>query len=318
MIAGAIHARAPLRIVLGGGTEPGGAAVFAAVSLGVHVELLLGGRTIRLRAEDRNLRVTLTSPAAIAYDGRLDRPKAALNMLPVTGGIELLTRVDVPHDAGLGEEGALDVALLAALALCRRERYAPAELADLACMLEATELQRSLDREDAYVPAFGGVQLVTRREDRVDGWAVGVTADRLAELAAHLIVAYLGRAYVSGVGDRGHGVGSHLASAVVDALRAGDWPRLAQLFDEGWRGQQALDALLSSPHTRSVEHAARAAGAWGLRATTSGSGGSLLVLCDPRSRSQVAAALRGAGAQPRDCTFDAVGVRTWLEGGDEA
>ena len=42
--------------------------------------------------------------------------KAALNMLPVSGGIEIISNSDVPAGSGLGGSGSLDVALLAALA----------------------------------------------------------------------------------------------------------------------------------------------------------------------------------------------------------
>jgi D-glycero-alpha-D-manno-heptose-7-phosphate kinase len=315
-----VRARAPLRIDLGGGIDPDGAMVVAAISLAVHVEVLLGGRTIRLRAEDRDQRVTLSSPSSITYDGRLDRPKAALNMLPVTGGIEMLTRVDAPDDSGLGVPGALNVALVAALALCRQERYNAAELAELAWTLETTELKRPLDREDTYVPAFGGVHLVTRREGRVEGRAVDVTADRLADLAAHLIVAYLGRGYVSGTGTgnrEARVADSGLATSVATALGAGDWRRLGQVFDEHWHRQQRLDPLLSAPPTRAIVETARAAGAWGLKATTARSGGSLLVLCDPRARSQVVAALRDRGAVLLPCAFDPAGATSWTEGGEE-
>lgn len=315
-----VRARAPLRIDLGGGIDPDGAVVVAAVSLAVHVDVLLGGRTIRLRAEDRDQHVTLSSPSAITYDGRLDRPKAALNMLPVTGGIEMLTRVDAPDDAGLGVPGALNVALLAALALCRQERYDAAQLADLAWTLETTELKLPLDREDPHVSAFGGVHLVTRREGGIEARAVGASADQLADLAAHLIVAFLGRAYVSGRG-AGPGesrvAGADLATPVAAALEAADWRRLGQLFDENWHQQQRLDPLLTAPPTRAIEEAVRAAGAWGLKATTARSGGSLLVLCDPRARSQVAAALRDRGAVLLPCAFDQAGVKSWIEGGEE-
>ena len=129
-----VRARAPLRVDFAGdGTdvplfagEHGGAGVAVALSLSAHVEVRLGGRMIRLRGEDPDDRVTLDSPAALTYDGRLDRSKAALNMLPVTGGIELITWVDAPPGSGLGRRGALATALLAGAGERPRAPEAPA------------------------------------------------------------------------------------------------------------------------------------------------------------------------------------------------
>ena len=114
-----VHSRAPLRIDLAGGWTDvptyadrcGGAVLNVAIDLHVHVDFLLGDRRIRLRAEDLDQRVTLESSREITYDGKLDLHKAALNMFPVTGGIEILSRSEAPNGSGLGASGALDVAL---------------------------------------------------------------------------------------------------------------------------------------------------------------------------------------------------------------
>jgi D-glycero-alpha-D-manno-heptose-7-phosphate kinase len=131
-----VHTRAPLRVDFAGGwtdvpvfaDAEGGAVVNAAIGLHVHVDFLLPGKgaqsqRITLHAEDLKEHVTIQSSGAIAYDGQLDLHKAALNMLPVTGGIEVLSRSDAPSGSGLGASGALDVALLAGLARCREEAY---------------------------------------------------------------------------------------------------------------------------------------------------------------------------------------------------
>ena len=160
----AIRSRAPMRIDFGGGwsdvarfceTETG-VVVNAAISLYAHGEFLLGGRLIRLHASDIGERLTVSSPRELVYNGRLDLQKAALNMLPVTGGIEIISWCDAPPGSGLGGSGALDVALVAGLARCRQEGYDAIEFAELGFMLEAGELGLLGGKQDQYAGAVGG------------------------------------------------------------------------------------------------------------------------------------------------------------------
>jgi len=72
-------------------------------------------------------------------DGRLDLLKAALRMLPVQAACTITTRCDAPPGSGLGSSGAMDVALVAALAQARAERLTGREIAEQAWYLETVE-----------------------------------------------------------------------------------------------------------------------------------------------------------------------------------
>ncbi len=336
-----VCARAPLRIdFAGGGSDvpafaagKGGAAVAAALGLGVHVEVRLGGGTIRLRAEDRGRHVTVKSPSAIAYDGQLDASKAALNMLPVTGGIEILTRSDAPAGAGLGERGALNVALLAALSHCRHEAYDATELAEMAFHLESGELQRLAGREDPYIAALGGVHQLAFGEAAVTARPLALDPDRLADLSAHLVIAYPGRAYAADAAARrmadAIGAGEpavlraleglrDLAAPVTEALEAGDWRRLAGLLDEGGSFHAVLDPIWSSPPTGEMVEALLRAGAWGVKPGGPRSGASLMILVPPDRRPAVLDAVRARGGVALDGAIAAPGVTVWREDLPEA
>lgn len=331
-----VCARAPLRVDLaGGGTDVplfaaqhGGAAVAAAISLSVRVEVRLGGGTIRLRAEDRDRQVTVPSPSAIAYDGSLDAPKAALNMLPVTGGIEILTRSEAPPGAGLGERGAMNVALLAALAHCRNQAYESTELGELAFQLETEELQRLGGRQDPYIAALGGVQALEVGADAVVARAVPLDPARLADCCSHILIVYLGRAYAAEPAARrtweAFAAGRpevvealvglrNLVAPVVESLEAGDWRRVGGLFEEAARHYAVLDPIWSAPPTKSLVAAARDAGAWGVKPTGPRAGASLLILGPRDRRSQIAGAARSHGGVALDCEIATQGVSVWRE-----
>ncbi len=326
-----VLARAPVRIDFAGGwtdvdtfaKESGGVVTNAAITLYTTSELSLGGNRIRLHAEDLGDHVSLGSPAEIVYDGKLDLHKAALNMLPVTGGIEILTRSEAPAGSGLGASGALDVALVAGLATCRREVYDPEDLAELGYHLEAVELGLLGGRQDQYAAALGGFH-----EFRFEGEAVvcrplSIAPTSARDLREHLLLVYTGQSHFSSATHervweayaragstvrRALGAIRELGLQATVALEAGDWKQLAEIVDENWRHQQRLDPTISTSHAQGIEAAAREAGAWGLKATGAGAGGCLVIVCPPDSRQGVAAATGERGARTLDFDFDFGGV----------
>jgi len=331
-----VRARAPLRVDFAGdGTdvplfagEHGGAGVAVALSLSAHVEARLGGRAIRLCGEDPDDRVTLDSPTALTYDGRLDRPKAALNMLPVTGGIELISWVDAPAGAGLGRRGALATALLATLYECRREPYGALDLAELAFQLEAVELKRFAGRQDPWIATLGGFRAFDFTGDAVTERAVALDPAALAELSAHLVLAHPGRATGSeGAGRRvweRYAAGDAPVAAALAALRdavapmtraleAGEWRRVAELVEETGGRYAALDPIWAAPPTRAVVAALREAGAWGVKPTGPRPGAGLLIVGPRERREGIVGAVRARGWVVLDATLAGEGVAVWLE-----
>lgn len=335
-----VRARAPVRVDFAGGwtdvplfaSAEGGIVVNAALALHVLVECRTGGGTIRLRAEDVHEHVTVKSSTGLVYDGKLDLHKAALNMMPVSGGIEVLTRSDVPAGSGLGASGALDVALLGALARVREEVFSPAELAEMGFYLEARELGLEGGRQDQLAAAHGGwMQLAFAGEDGVERRSLDPDPEHADALAATMVLAYTGHSHFSAKTHRrvwdSYQEGAadvvdalrimrDVAGETADALRAGDWPRLGALMDENWRQQRRLDVTIATDAMGRVEDAARSAGAWGLKATGAGAGGCLLAVAPPGRVADVARAVEAAGAEVLPVAFDFEGLTVWE--GDEA
>ncbi len=326
-----IVTRAPTRIDFAGGwtdvpefaNREGGIVVNAAITLYAHVELMFGGNKIKLAAEDLDERETVQSSDRLTYDGPLLLHKAALNMLPVTGGIELISRSDAPLGSGLGGSGALDVALLAALARARLEDYDGSDLAELAYELEARELGLQGGRQDQYAAALGGVNRLEFADGSVRVQSLEVSPEMLREFHRVVVLVYTGQTHFSSqTHERVWNAYRAADSDVTDALRAirdvagacsasleaGDWKRSAELVDENWRQQQRLDVTISTSKTRNIEQGVRAAGAWGLKATGAGAGGCLAILTDPTRRDHVEQAARAYGGQILAFEFCSGGV----------
>ncbi len=329
------YARAPVRIDFAGGwsdvptfaeTE-GGGVVNAAISLHVHAECRPGGGKIRLIAEDVQQRLTIQSAADIVYDGVLDLHKAALNMLPILGGVELITRSDVPPGSGLGASGALDVALLAVLARCRGDdQYGTQEIAEMAFALETAELGLLGGRQDQYAAALGGFSDLRFSASGVTVSTLEVAPELAADLREWLSLVYTGQSHFSSrthervwnayhAGEERVTEALRAIGALVEptsrAIVAGDWPGLAKLIDQNWLQQRVLDVTIATEGVKAIEEAARSAGAIGAKATGAGAGGCMIFLAPPKDRAALREAVERAGGRVLEYQFTSAGVETW-------
>jgi D-glycero-alpha-D-manno-heptose-7-phosphate kinase len=300
----------------------------AAISRYVQVDVLPGDKGILLAAEDLGARARYSSSRELRYDGKLDLHKAALNMLPVTGGVEVISQSQVPKGSGLGASGALDVALIAALARARGEWYDPTELAELGFHLEHVELKQLGGRQDQYASALGGFHEMSFGSLGVVPKPLAISLEQATDLQGHLVLVYTGESHFSSDTHRRVWTAYHEGRPdVLDALRsmkdiavamrprieAGDWRDVARLMDQNWYEQQRLDATMSTNVTQQVERVARQSGAWGVKAMGAGAGGCLIALVPPTHRPTLVETVRAAGGSVMDMAFDFDGVTSWEE-----
>jgi D-glycero-alpha-D-manno-heptose-7-phosphate kinase len=327
------RAEAPLRLDLAGGwtdvppfsQREGGVVVSAAIGLYARVELRLGGKLIRLVAEDLDQTVEMVNSGGLVADGRLPLHKAGLRMFPVSFPCTLSTRCDAPAGSGLGSSGALDVALVAALSAARLERPDRRDIAQHAWQLEAVEAGLPGGKQDQYAAALGGVQRFTFRDPDVGVEPLTLDPAFATALERQMILCYTGRSRVSSdtivrvqaAYERGDaGVTGALralkdvAERMTAALRAADLAKVGALLAENWRHQRALDPAMSTPEMAGLETALAGAGALGGKAAGAGAGGCMFFLMADGSGAGAAAA-RAAGADVLPLRWAAEGVRAW-------
>ncbi len=327
------RARAPVRLDFAGGwtdvppfsAREGGVVVNAAISLSAHVELKLGGSCIRLVSEDLGEELECANSAGLILDGRLDLLKAALRMFPVQGNCVLATRSDVPPGSGLGSSGALDVALVAALALARGEQLSEREIAEQGWYLETVEARIPGGKQDQFAAALGGFHRLSFRDPDVGVEPITLDPAFAAALARQTVLCYTGRSRVSGAtiarvmdayerGDR-RVAGAlramkDVAEAMVQALRAADVARVATLLSENWKHQQALDPEMCPPEMARLERVLADAGALGGKAAGAGAGGSMFFVTRDHPQPVITAA-RAASATILAVSWTLEGVRGW-------
>jgi D-glycero-alpha-D-manno-heptose-7-phosphate kinase len=218
------------------------------------------------------------------------------------------TRSDAPPGSGLGSSGALDVAIVAALAAARGDQPDLREIADLACRLEGVEAGIAGGRQDQFVATYGGFLRLEFRDPEATIEPLSLDPEFAVELERRMLLCYTGASRFSGAtigrvmrayerGDAnvaGALDGIRLvAEGTAEALRAGDLARLGALLTENWELQQRLDAGMRTPEMARLEQEMRNAGALGGKAAGSGAGGSMFFLAsdDPRPAMEAVRAL---------------------------
>jgi D-glycero-alpha-D-manno-heptose-7-phosphate kinase len=311
----AFGAAAPVRLDLAGGwtdvppysVREGGVVVAAAVQLYAYAEVRLRERGYLLASKELEQALEYTDLAALSGDGPLPLQRAGLRLLQARP-CALSTHSDAPHGSGLGSSGAMDVAIVAALAGAAGRELSTREIADLACRLEGQEAGIPGGRQDQFIAAYGGFLRLGFRDPEAAVEPILLDEAFAAELERRMLLAYTGDSRFSGntIGrvmrayERGNPViGGALdglrraAEAMADALRVGDFGRIGSLLSENWKLQQQLDAGMSTPEMRRLEAAMRDAGCLGGKAAGAGAGGSMFFLApeDPAPAQEAVARL---------------------------
>ena len=324
------RAAAPVRLDLAGGwtdvppysAREGGVVVAAAVQLYAYAEVRPRERGYALRSKDLEQALEFEGMGQLAGDGPLPLLRAGLRMLQA-GACALHTSSDTPHGSGLGSSGAMDVALVSALAAAGGRELSIREIADLACRLEGQEAGIPGGRQDQFAAAFGGFLRLTFRDPEAVVEPIALDPAFAAELERRMLLCYTGASRFSGdtIGrvmrayERGEPAVSGAldglraaADGMAEALRAGDFGRVGALLSENWRLQQQLDAGMSTPEMRRLEAAMRDAGCLGGKAAGSGAGGSMFFLA-PDDPAPARAAVARLGMQLLPVRWAAAGVR---------
>ena len=230
--------------------------------------------------------------------------REALKLAGVSQGIEITTLADIPSEgSGLGSSSSVTAGLLNALHLYKGTQLSAGELAEQACEIELTRLNKAMGKQDAYIAAYGGLRefqfgpgdaAATRR------FQLGVDARR--DIERRLMMFYTGvtrqanpilEEQRAGIEDSLTELGDirDLAGRLADDLVAGRTDTLGGILREGWEAKRQLAEGVSTGDIESMIDGALAAGADGAKICGAGGGGFVLVVCTPEHQAAVRAAL---------------------------
>jgi D-glycero-alpha-D-manno-heptose-7-phosphate kinase len=294
---GAIVARAPLRVALGGGgtdlpsyyREHGGFVVSTAIDRYVHI-VATDGFQERYRLKHLEWE-EVDDPAEVRHPILREALAAHWH----GGPIELASVADAPPGTGLGSSGAYAVCAINALTGLAGRELAPSELAEAACHLEIDVLRRSIGKQDQYAAAFGGVRAYTfNPDDTVDARTVALTAHVERALRDEFLLFYTGQqrsaSDILGAAQDHKALDRlrELAYETCAALEAGDLEGCGELMDEHWEAKRERAPGTVTDDMEALRRRALEAGARGVISLGAGGGGFLLVYTVEPERTRAA------------------------------
>lgn len=230
--------------------------------------------------------------------------RESLKLLGVTKGVQVTSIADIPSKGtGLGSSSSFAVGLINALHAYKGESATPKELAEEAIHVERDILKEAGGKQDQYIAAFGGIQLMEfKRDGKVDIKGVKISKKDLSELEKHLLLMYTGKERSSSAlhVKQASEVSSHvdaykkmaeLAHRQFDAFENGKWRDTGKLLHENWMLKKTLASGISDEYIDRLYNTALKNGAEGGKIMGAGGGGFMLFFADPDKHAKIIEAL---------------------------
>ena len=246
--------------------------------------------------------------------------RECLRATGITRGLEIVSMADLPARTGLGSSSSFTVGLLHALYAILGRVVSPMRLAGEACRIEIEKLQEPIGKQDQYIAACGGLQLIQFNPDGtvfVD--PVVCTAEARRELNRRLLLFYTGLTrdarevltrQRAQTGEKREALREmcRIARQLRDVLTEGrDLNDFGRLLHSAWEAKKSVESSITNPDIDAYYQRAVAAGALGGKLLGAGGGGFLLLFCEPHQQSRLRRELSDLREVP--FCFDAEGSK---------
>ena len=226
--------------------------------------------------------------------------REALRYLEIQRGVEIHHDADIPARSGVGSSSAFTVGLLNALYALKGQMVSKHRLATESVHLEQDILKETVGSQDQVLAAYGGLNhIVFHQNGEIAVTPITVGAERMKELASHLMLFYTGikrtasniaESFVTGIDDRRRQL--RVMKDLVDesiSIVSGDRDILefGELLHEAWLAKRSLSASISNADVDALYDTARAAGAVGGKLIGAGGGGFFLLFVPPSKQPNV-------------------------------
>ena len=322
-----VMTRAPLRITFVGSVtdlpfyyekRDYGAVVSSAINKYIYV-------TVN-RKFDSNIRISYSKTEIVDSVDRIEHPtiRESLRLLGIENGIEIVSISDIPsRGTGLGSSSTFLVALLHALHSYKGEFVSAEELAREAVKVEREILMEEGGKQDQYIAAYGGTNLMKFRNDGSVEMVNAVSHDsNLKRIEESLLLLYTNRERNSTEIHRDQIENSHekmnvydemkkLTDDVLKAICDGDLDTLGELMHRNWMMKRSLSRRISDSWIDGKYERAIKLGAKGGKLVGAGGGGFLLLVTEPEKHENIA---RELGLRKVDFKFSQSGSRVIFVG----
>jgi D-glycero-alpha-D-manno-heptose-7-phosphate kinase len=226
--------------------------------------------------------------------------RECLKSLGFVTGLEVVSMADLPAQTGLGSSSSFTVGLLHALYAMKGAVVTAERLASEACQIEIARLREPIGKQDQYIAAYGGLQMIQFNPDGtvfVD--PVVCTLQTRHELNRRLLMFFTGltRDARDVLGKQRSATANKLdvlrrmcaiARELREVLTTGrDLNEFGRLLHEAWLAKRSLETSISNPKIDEWYDRGLQAGALGGKLLGAGGGGFLLFFCEPHLQSRL-------------------------------
>ena len=146
---------------------------------------------------DGNIRLSYSITEDVDNVDKIKHPivRNTLKMLEIPGGIEIASMADIPSKgSGLGSSSSYTVGLLNALHVYKKNYINREDLGKLACHVEIDLCKEPIGKQDQYIAAFGGLNLIRFYSDEsVSVEPVICKPEIVDKLEESILIFYTGR-----------------------------------------------------------------------------------------------------------------------------
>lgn len=303
-----IITKTPLRVSFaGGGTDISdyykrdyGAVVSAGINRYIYI-------TVNPKF-DGSIRVSYSKTEIVPEVAEINHEivKACLEMVGISGGIEITSIADIPSGTGLGSSSTFTVGLLNALYTYVGNPLSAEQLARTACEIEIDILKRPIGKQDQYAAAYGGLNYFRfNKDESVDRERIWLSDQDMRTMTSSLMLFYTGMTHDA------NEVLANQKKCMADRISSMDDMRnqaecmkeylLHNGFDvefgktlkRGWDKKRSLTKEISNREIDRIYEKGIAAGAAGGKLLGAGGGGFILFYAEPQYQSGVRQALYG-------------------------
>ncbi|MFH0859333.1 MAG: hypothetical protein V1868_01825 [Patescibacteria group bacterium] len=336
-----IQSSAPLRIEAGGLTDVPellqidnfeGHVLNAAINPHALVTITSRPDTkIVIHSGDFNISETFESLEQVDSQSNLALIKAAILYEKPRAGFNLSVETGIYPGSGLGASAAVAVATLSALKAFKDQKTTKQPsletLAKEAIILERDYLRNTGGTQDQFAATFGGINFFTYSSISMQRELLNIPQETKQRLIDQAILVYSGGSRVSGrildaiieEFNKGNPLIieglikiSETATALKQSLISGDLDLFGSQLSLISKTQSSLNKEIMTQEIAEIIKIARSLGALGVKIMGAGSGGCILVLCQPNKKKLMTTQLQEK-FKLIDFSFSENGVQTYIK-----
>lgn len=255
---------------------------------------------------DNEIRVSYSKTENVKHVDEIEHPlvREAMKMTGITEGVEITSMADIPSKGtGLGSSSSFLVGLLNALYAYKGEHKSAEFLAQKACQIEIGILKEPIGKQDQYIAAYGGLNLIKFNPDGSVFIEPIICKNHVKNaLQENLLLLYTGISRKANEilheqkknTKNKRNVLSKMATLAEEAAKAinqGDIEKFGRLLHKNWLYKKSLASSITNPTIEKYYQKALKAGAIGGKILGAGGGGFLLLYCEKEKQKKVLSAL---------------------------